>query len=327
MTSDTYWRRRARCALFALGLEWIVVPPSLSQGEIEYIREGYQLFEAGDPAFLDRYTPDSTCIFPETLPKGGTYGSPLEALEFWNNIGELFKDPRPEPQEFIRDGERLVVLGVFHGRARATGEQISVRFAHVFGLSGSGGPLSGQRFTSLELIIDTAAVLAALGQECGPDWSDAGTSGPRGPQPASANLSPEDVESLREGYRRFQEHDATFMDRYTPDAPFVFPTSLPAGGTYEGPWEALELMTTVNERVDDPHPEPEEFIRDGDRLVVLGHWYALVPTTGRRAVVRIAHVFSLSGGDEPLSEQQTTSFEWLGDSAAFAAALAEAESG
>jgi ketosteroid isomerase-like protein len=304
-----------------------VVAGSLSQADIDDVREGYQLFQEGDPAFLDRFTPDATLVFPKTLPKGGTYDSPLGALEFWNNIGELFEDPHSEPEEFIRDGDRLVVLGSFHGRARATGKETTARFAHVIGLSGAAGPLSEHRFASFELIVDTAAALAALGQEFAADRSDPETPGPKRSQPASTNLSPEDVEHLCAGYRRFQEHDATFMDRYTTDAPFVFPTSLPAGGIYEGPWEALEFMTTVSDRVEDPHPAPEEFIRDGDRLVVLGHWYALVPTTRRRAAVRIAHVFSLSGGDEPLSEQQITSFEWLGDSAAFAAALAEAESG
>ena len=300
---------------------------SLTQADIDYIREVYQLFQEGDPAFLDRFTPDATLVFPTTLPKGGTYDSPLEALEFWNNIGELFEDPRSEPEEFIRDADRLVVLGSFHGRARGTGKETTARFAHVIGLSGAAGPSSEHRFASFELIVDTAAALAALGQEFAADWSDSETPGLTRSQSVSTNLSPDDVEYLCDGYRRFQEHDATFMDRYTPAAPFVFPTSLPAGGTFEGPWEALEFMTTVSDRVEDPHPEPEEFIRDADRLVVLGHWYALVPTTRRRAAVRIAHVFSLGGRDEPLSEQQITSFEWLGDSAAFAAALAEAESG
>lgn len=310
-----------------MGLEWVVVAGGLSQADIDYISEGYRLFRENDPAFMDRFTPDATLVFPDTLPKGGTYRSPWDALEFWNTIGELFEGALAEPEEFIGDGDRLVVLGTWQGRARATGEEIAVRFAHVLRLTGSAGNLSGQRLTSLELIIDTAAVLTALGHERGADRSDRGRQGLRASQPASTNLSPADVERVREGYRRFQEHDAAFMDGYTPDAPFVFPASLPAGGTYEGPWEALEFMTTVNERVDDPHPEPEEFIRDGDRLVVLGHWYAVVPTTGRRAAVRIAHAFSWSGGELPLAEQQITSFEWIGDSAAFAAALAEAESG
>lgn len=138
---------------------------SLSRADIEWIREVYRLFTDGDPEFLERYEPEATLVFPEPLPKGGTYRSPLEALEFWNNIGELFDGAHPEPEEFLRDGDRLVVLGRFHGRARATGEQVAIRFAHVFGLTGGDGPLREQRFTSFELIIDTAAALSALGEQ------------------------------------------------------------------------------------------------------------------------------------------------------------------
>jgi len=145
-----------------VGIEWVLVPGSLSHEDIDYIREGYRLFGDGDPAFLDRFTPDATLVFPETLPKGGTYGSPWEALEFWNTIGELFEDPRPEPEEFIRDGDRLVVLGHFHGRARATGERVAIRFAHVVRLRGVEGPLSQRRWAALELLVDTGSVLAAI---------------------------------------------------------------------------------------------------------------------------------------------------------------------
>jgi len=145
-----------------------LVPGSLSEEDIDYIREGYRLFEEGDPAFLDRFTPDATLVFPETLPKGGTYGSPWEALEYFNNVGELFEDPHPEPEEFIRDGHRLVVLGHFHGRSRATGELVAIRFAHVYRLTGVEGPLSQQRYAAFELLIDTAAVVAAItGQRAG----------------------------------------------------------------------------------------------------------------------------------------------------------------
>src|SRR5436190_24247657 len=72
----------------------------------------------------------------------------------------------------------------------------------------------------------------------------------------SANLTAEDVEYLREGYRLFREHDPAFMELFAPDARFVVPTTLPAGGAYAGPWEALEFTTTVSERVDDPTPSP-----------------------------------------------------------------------
>ena len=135
---------------------------SLSQEDIDYVREGYRLFEAGDPAFLDYFAPDATLVFPETLPKGGTYASPWEALEFWNNLGGQFEDPHPEPEEFIRSGDWLVALGHFHGHARATGRQVAIRFAHVYRLTGAEGPLSQQRFAAFELFIDTAAVLDAI---------------------------------------------------------------------------------------------------------------------------------------------------------------------
>jgi ketosteroid isomerase-like protein len=156
------WSRRTRCARLVLGLQSVAVSVSLSREDINHIREGYRLFMEGDPAFLDLYEPDATMVVPESLPKGGTFGSPLEALEFFNNVGELFEAARPEPEEFMRDGDRLVVLGHFHGRSRVTGEQVAIRFAHVYGLPDAGGPLREQRYTSFELIMDSAAVLSAL---------------------------------------------------------------------------------------------------------------------------------------------------------------------
>jgi len=138
------------------------MPTSLSQREIEHILQLYRLFKQGDPTFLDLYEPDATLVFPDSLPNGGTYSSPLEALEFWNSVGELFEGARPEPEEFIRDGERLVVLGHFHGRAKATGKKVAIRFAHVFAVADAEAPLTEQRFVYFELIIDTAVALSAV---------------------------------------------------------------------------------------------------------------------------------------------------------------------
>ena len=60
----------------------------LSDAEIEWVREGYRMFREGDPAFMDRYEPDAPIIIPESLPKGGTYAGPWEAMEFWTTIGD-----------------------------------------------------------------------------------------------------------------------------------------------------------------------------------------------------------------------------------------------
>jgi hypothetical protein len=142
----------------------------------------------------------------------------------------------------------------------------------------------------------------------------------------SKNLSAEEIEVIRDGYRLFAEHDPAYMDRYTEDARIEFPTSLPAGGTYKGWWDALEFTTRISERLDDPHPEPDEFLRDGNRVVVLAHWHAIVPATGRKVAARVMHVFTRADADLPFADQKGTSLELIGDTETFLAALAEAES-
>ena len=139
------------------------MPGSLSQADINYIREGYRLFKNGDPAFLDRFTPDATLVFPETLPSSGTYNSPWDALEYFNRVGELFDDPHAKPEEFIRDGDRLVVLATWHAVVPSSGRHATVRFAHVFTWSGE-GPLRGPKARSFELICDTVSFAAALAE-------------------------------------------------------------------------------------------------------------------------------------------------------------------
>ena len=58
-------------------------------------------------------------------------------------------------------------------------------------------------------------------------------------------LSEAEIEWVREGYRMFREGDPAFMDRFEPDAKFIFPATLPSGGTYDGAFAALEFWTTV----------------------------------------------------------------------------------
>jgi len=140
------------------------MPYGLSSEEVEWIREGYQMFREGDPAFMDRYAPDAEFRFPATLPSGGTYDSPFEALEFWTRMGELFDSPYPDPEEFLRAGDRLVVLGTWRGRSRQTGEEIAARFVHDIRLSDGQGSLMDLKAVSFEVFSDTAAILKSLGE-------------------------------------------------------------------------------------------------------------------------------------------------------------------
>jgi ketosteroid isomerase-like protein len=134
----------------------------LSSEEVEWIREGYRMFREGDPAFLDRYAPDARFDFPATLPAGGTYYNPVDALEFPTTMGELFDAPYPDPEEFLRADDRLIVVGTWRARSRQSGEEIAIRFIHVYRLSGGEGPLMDQKIVSFEVLSDTAAMLQSL---------------------------------------------------------------------------------------------------------------------------------------------------------------------
>jgi ketosteroid isomerase-like protein len=139
------------------------MPHGLSSEEIEWLRERYRLFREGDPAYLDSYTADAKFIFPATLPGGGTYDGPFEALEFTTAVTELFEDPYPDPEEFLRVEDRVIVIGTWHAQSRQSGEEIAARFVHLLLLSGPDGPVNEQKVVSFENVTDTAAMLQALG--------------------------------------------------------------------------------------------------------------------------------------------------------------------
>lgn len=140
------------------------MPYGLTEEEIEWVREGYRMFREGDPAFMDRFEPDARVTIPESLPAGGVYAGTWEAMEFWTTVGELIENPFPDPEEFLRVEDRLIVFGTWRGRSVQTGEEVALRFIHSQRLNGDGATLMDQKIVSIELFVDTAAFLQAIGQ-------------------------------------------------------------------------------------------------------------------------------------------------------------------
>jgi ketosteroid isomerase-like protein len=63
-----------------------------------------------------------------------------------------------DPDDFLDAGDRMVVLGRMRGRAKATGEDFEVGFAHVWTMT-DGVP------SRLRAYFDSAPIMAALEQE------------------------------------------------------------------------------------------------------------------------------------------------------------------
>lgn len=118
------------------------VYPALATGDRE------ALFELLDPEFEGTLT--------ESLPGGGVHRGARAMIEDgWWSIGRAYAI-RAEPREWIPcpDG-RLLVLGRYVGRARATGAPLDAAFVHVW--SASGGRLS-----AIWQLTDSALWLRAL---------------------------------------------------------------------------------------------------------------------------------------------------------------------
>ena len=68
-------------------------------------------------------------------------------------------------------------------------------------------------------------------------------------------------------------------------------------GTYVGPQAVLEgVFMRLGEIGDDYAVVPEQFVADGDTVVMLGHYAWKHKSSGEPAVVKMAHVWTLDGG-------------------------------
>jgi uncharacterized protein len=108
---------------------------ALAEEELHTLWCIYSAIQARDPVELRRrLAHDFELSLPEGLPWGGTRHGP-EGVE---SVAEVFVEhvdgAWADPDDFLDAGERVVVLGRARGRARATGVEFEVPFAHVWAL-------------------------------------------------------------------------------------------------------------------------------------------------------------------------------------------------
>jgi uncharacterized protein len=124
--------------------------------DIEMLRGGYQAFGRGDiDAVAEDFTDDVEFVGPGGQAAGAYQGKAAVA-GLLAGMGDRWDGLTWAPEEFIREGGTVVVLGHMEGTARATGTRVRIPFAHVWRVSG-GKVRHGQAFT------DTAAIASALG--------------------------------------------------------------------------------------------------------------------------------------------------------------------
>jgi ketosteroid isomerase-like protein len=93
-----------------------------------------RLYEArGNPEIVKTVlAPDVRWDVVEGFPYSGVYQGLNGVSDFFRRLFGDFEDWRTEPSEIFEAGDRVIALGFYSARAKATGRTFKARFAHVW---------------------------------------------------------------------------------------------------------------------------------------------------------------------------------------------------
>ncbi|MDE2588076.1 MAG: nuclear transport factor 2 family protein [Patescibacteria group bacterium] len=119
---------------------------------VELINNFYNYFKTQDTkSYLQLCDDDIEWITMKNVPNGGTYVGKKEVFEeYFPKLLSNFKEFHAMPEEFLDTGEKVVVLGKYHGVGK-TGKSFQSPFAHVYTIK-NGKIVTFRQYT------DTAAI-------------------------------------------------------------------------------------------------------------------------------------------------------------------------
>jgi ketosteroid isomerase-like protein len=106
------------------------------QQNTEIVRQTYAAFGRGDiPALLDLLDDDiewqATIGAAPHVPTAGKRFGKQAVAEFFRILSQTIEFSHFEPREFIAQGDQVVILGSYAGRAKATGRTFAEEWAMV----------------------------------------------------------------------------------------------------------------------------------------------------------------------------------------------------
>jgi ketosteroid isomerase-like protein len=125
---------------------------------LEIIQDAYEAFGRGDiDAVLSVEDPNTELELagPQEIPWAGTFRGHDGAKAYFAAIAEEAEFDAFEPQTFLADGDRVVVLGVEKVRSKRTGRSYENHWVHAF-------TLTGGKIIRFREYADTASVAAAF---------------------------------------------------------------------------------------------------------------------------------------------------------------------
>lgn len=124
------------------------------------VQRGYEAFGRGDiEALLALFDENVEWVTPgpSDLPTAGRRRGRRQVAEFFEIVNSLFEVQRFEPEAFVSEGDRVLVLGSETSRVKATGKVLDMRWAHAF-------TVRNGKVAAFEEYQDLSAVVAELRQ-------------------------------------------------------------------------------------------------------------------------------------------------------------------
>ena len=132
----------------------------MSQENVETIRRMYERWLQNDASLFDAFDRDIE-LHPDPAADwvgvDDIYRGHDGVRRYMDQVYEAFEDYRPEVEDLIDAGEKVITLAIEHGRGRGSGAMVEARrTAHVW-------TMRANRAIRLDLYLDRARALEAAG--------------------------------------------------------------------------------------------------------------------------------------------------------------------
>ncbi|HEV2707592.1 MAG TPA: nuclear transport factor 2 family protein [Pyrinomonadaceae bacterium] len=128
------------------------------QENVERVQAAYAAFQRGDiEGLLGFMTDDIDWDVPgsrEAIPYAGRQRGHAGVTQFFSTLAQTEDISHFEPREFIAQGDKVVVLGNYKGRVKASNRTYDIDWLHIF-------TLRGDRIAAFREFVDTAALADA----------------------------------------------------------------------------------------------------------------------------------------------------------------------
>jgi ketosteroid isomerase-like protein len=131
------------------------------QDNVKVVKQAYEAFKRGDiQGVLNTMSDDIDFFTPgpsDVVPTAGRRHGREQVAKFFSTLESTEEIQQFEPQEYIAQGDKVVVTGKIRARIKPTGKTVESDWVHVHGFRGG-------KIASCKEFMDTAAAVEAYGR-------------------------------------------------------------------------------------------------------------------------------------------------------------------